>query len=41
MFDFANRNGALKPNSPVVLRSLEWTMFALERTDSRYMPSAG
>jgi hypothetical protein len=27
--------------SPVVLRSLEWTMCALERTDSRYMPSAG
>ena len=41
MFDFANRNGALNPNSPVVLRSLEWTMCALERTDSRYMPSAG
>jgi hypothetical protein len=41
VFDFANRNGALKPNSPVVLRSLEWTMCALEQTDSRYMPSAG
>ncbi|EHK52814.1 hypothetical protein MAXJ12_33589 [Mesorhizobium alhagi CCNWXJ12-2] len=41
VFDFANRSGTLKPNSPVVSRSLEWTMFALERTDSRYMPSAG
>ncbi len=41
VFDLANWNGALKPNSPVVLRSLEWTMCALEQTDSRYMPSAG
>jgi hypothetical protein len=41
VFDLANRNGALKPNSPIVLRSLEWTMCGLEKTDSRYMPSTG
>ena len=41
VFDLAERNSALKPNSPVVLRSLEWTMCGLGRTDSRYMPSAG
>jgi hypothetical protein len=31
----------MKPNSPVVLRSAEWTMCDLERTESRYMPSSG
>lgn len=41
VFGFAERSGALKPNSPVVLRSLEWTMCALEQTESRYMPSTG
>ena len=41
VFDLAERNSALKPNSPVVLRSLEWTMCGLGRTDNRYMPSAG
>ena len=41
VFDLANRNGALKPNSPIVLRSLEWTLCAFEQTDSRYMPSTG
>lgn len=39
VFGFAERSGALKPNSPVVLRSLEWTMCVLEQTESRYMPS--
>jgi hypothetical protein len=41
VFNLAYRNGALKPNSPIVLRSLEWTLCALEQTDSRYMPSTG
>ncbi len=41
VFDLAERNSALKPNSPVVLRSLEWTMCGLKQTDSRYMPSTG
>jgi hypothetical protein len=41
VFGLAEQNSALKPNSPVVLRSLEWTMCSLERTNSRYMPSAG
>jgi hypothetical protein len=40
VFAFAQRNGAIKPNSPVILRSLEWTMCALEQTESRYMPSS-
>ena len=41
VFAIAERHGALKPNSPVVLRSLEWTMCDLEQTDNRYMPSSG
>lgn len=41
VFAVAYRNGAMKPNSPVVLRSAEWTMCDLERTESRYMPSSG
>ncbi|QRM54384.1 hypothetical protein [Sinorhizobium sp. BG8] len=41
VFAVAERNGAIKPNSPVVLRSLEWTTCALEQTESRYMPSTG
>ncbi|WP_269930957.1 hypothetical protein [Aminobacter sp. HY435] len=41
VFYSAQQNGALKPNSAVVLRSLEWTMCSLEQTASRYMPSAG
>jgi hypothetical protein len=41
VFDLAEQNSALKPNSAVVLRSLEWTMCNLQRTDSRYMPSSG
>ena len=40
VFAFAQRNGAIKPNSPVILRSLEWTMCGLEQTESRYMPSS-
>jgi hypothetical protein len=41
VFAFAQKNGAIKPNSPVILRSLEWTMCGLQQTDSRYMPSSG
>lgn len=41
VFGFAERSSALKPNSPVVLRSLEWTMCRLAQTESRYMPSTG
>lgn len=41
VFHLAEQNSALKPNSPVVLRSSEWTMCALEQTESRYMPSSG
>ncbi|HEV2896608.1 MAG TPA: hypothetical protein VGX71_01975 [Pseudaminobacter sp.] len=41
VFNLAYRNGALKPNSPIVLRSLEWTLCAFEQTDGRYMPSTG
>jgi hypothetical protein len=41
VFGLAEQNSAPKPNSAVVLRSLEWTMCNLEQTDSRYMPSSG
>lgn len=41
VFATAYRSGAMKPNSPVVLRSPEWTMCDLHRTDSRFMPSSG
>lgn len=41
VFHQAEQNSALKPNSPVVLRSLEWTMCSIEKTESRYMPSSG
>jgi len=39
VFDIAQRHDALKPNSAIVLRSLEWTMCGLEKTESRFMPS--
>lgn len=41
VFAIAYRGGAMKPNSPVVLRSPEWTMCDLQRTETRFMPSAG
>jgi hypothetical protein len=41
VFSIAEANGALKPNSAVVLRSLEWTMCDLEQAEARYMPSSG
>lgn len=40
VFAFAYQNGAMKPNSPVILRSLEWTLCDIERSESRYMPSS-
>jgi hypothetical protein len=40
VFAVAYRTGAMKPNSPVVLRSAEWTMCDLQRSESRYMPSS-
>ncbi len=41
VFATAYRTGAMKPNSPVVLRSPEWTMCDLRRGESRFMPSSG
>ncbi|MBD9444212.1 hypothetical protein [Rhizobium sp. RHZ01] len=41
VFAFAYRDGAMKPNNPIVLRSPEWTMCDLPRTEIRYMPSTG
>ncbi|PWJ84624.1 hypothetical protein C7441_105243 [Pseudaminobacter salicylatoxidans] len=41
VFGFAQYSSALKPNSPVVLRSPEWTMCRLEQSENRYMPSIG
>lgn len=40
IFAVAYNSGAMKPNSPVVLRSAEWTMCDLQRSESRYMPSS-
>ncbi len=41
VFAIAYKSGAMKPNSPVVLRSPEWTMCDLQRTETRFMPSVG
>lgn len=41
IFGLGERNSAMKPNSTVVLRSLEWTMCNLPQTEHRYMPTAG
>jgi hypothetical protein len=41
VFAVAYNTGAMKPNSPVVLRSPEWTMCDLPRTESRFMPTSG
>lgn len=41
VFGQAAADGSLKPNSPVVLRSLEWTMCNLGQDQTRYMPSVG
>ena len=34
----ADRLGALKPNSAVVLRSPEWTLCGVDRSDQRFLP---
>ncbi len=41
VFFFAYDTGAMKPNSPVVLRSPEWTMCNLSQTEQRFMPTSG
>ena len=41
VFDIAEQNSALKPNSPVALRSLERTIWRLKKTDTHYMPLTG
>ncbi|WP_245410949.1 hypothetical protein [Microvirga flavescens] len=41
VFNVAESEGALKPNSPVVLRSPEWTLCALEQTERQFMPATG
>jgi hypothetical protein len=37
VFHHAERIRAIMPNSPVVLRSLEWTLCGLERSESRFL----
>ena len=37
VFHHAESTRAIMPNSPVVLRSLEWTLCGLERTESRFL----
>jgi hypothetical protein len=39
MFEFAYSQAALKPNSPVVLRSPEWTTCGLTRDQQHFMPA--
>lgn len=39
VFSFANTQAALKPNSPVVLRSPEWTMCGIPQSEQRLMPA--
>jgi hypothetical protein len=41
VFEAAAHTGALQPNAPVMLRSLEWTMCAVETDETRYMPTLG
>jgi hypothetical protein len=41
VFGAALYEGALQPNTPVMLRSLEWTMCAVEVDKTRFMPSLG
>lgn len=41
VFSVAYNAGAMKPNSPVVLRAVEWTLCDLEQSESRYLPSSG
>ena len=39
VFAYAEREGAFKPNSPVVLRSPEWTLCGLGRSEQRFLAS--
>jgi hypothetical protein len=39
VFHHAERIDAIMPNSPVVLRSLEWTLCGLERSETRFLIS--
>jgi hypothetical protein len=39
VFGYAERQGAFKPNSPVVLRSLEWTLCGLDQSEQRFLAS--
>jgi hypothetical protein len=39
IFGFAESRAALKPNSPVVLRSPEWTMCGIPQSEQRLMPA--
>lgn len=37
VFQYAERIRAIMPNSPVVLRSLEWTLCGIDRSQSRFL----
>jgi hypothetical protein len=39
VFGYAERRGAFKPNSAVVLRSPEWTLCGLEKSEQRFLIS--
>ena len=39
VFGYAEGQGAFKPNSPVVLRSLEWTLCGLNQSEQRFLAS--
>ena len=41
VFAVAERHGAFKPNSAVILRSTEWTQCSLEQDQRRFLPSVG
>jgi hypothetical protein len=41
VFGVAERHGALKPNSAVILRSTEWTQCSLPQDQQRFIPSTG
>jgi hypothetical protein len=40
VFGYAERQGAFKPNSAVVLRSPEWTLCGVDRSEQRFLASA-
>jgi hypothetical protein len=39
VFGWGEGHGTFKPNSPVVLRSLDWTMCGVGRSETRFLPS--